>query len=659
MSKSLPVLEWGKRVAAFIIILIGCIVSYEVFVPKQDWIAGNSIKSGGNVSITSGTIIEQSFIAQNDHLSGLQILFAKDDKEYPAGATITWELVNPYIPETPLASGVIDISAIINGQLFAIQFPEIKESFFTPYILRLKTDLPLEGISIPRSPLTQSAGLTLWTNGTVQQGTLAFNLGFTRDVLSLPIFLLLLGTAIFLWWALLKRRKIWNTLNSTPLYKSVPILIAIFGLCFLIAVPPLQMPDEELHFRRAWDVSNGVLIPTLADGVVSTRLPEYIQAAFDRISRGDRTSHNPVQMLQLLFEPSGNPDQISTITSQSSPYNFSAYLLPALFIRLGVLLGSSALGLFLLGRLASLLLYIFLTTWALKNAKIGKYSIAVMALLGFVVTQGTAMSIDSLIMAGGFLFLSSVINLAFAVQETRKALRSEIWGLIVGAFCILIAKFVYLPLLALVLLIPASKFGTARNKMAAITIFGLAAVALTLGIYLMLPQGIDPRIDNTKVNMGLQVANLLDSPLTWLHVVNQTLNIYAMSYYVQFTWINGSSESMGLFSIAQIILILLFAWSESRDMWNKLRIWHYFIIGLVALLTLMAIYLPLYLTWTPVGADRVLGTQGRYLIPVFTLLLMTLKPAFIGIRKSFSALLILSMGFLLFNQLWMTLVIFY
>jgi hypothetical protein len=35
---------------------------------------------------------------------------------------------------------------------------------------------------------------------------------------------------------------------------------------------------------------------------------------------------------------------------------------------------------------------------------------------------------------------------------------------------------------------------------------------------------------------------------------------------------------------------------------------------------LFATYLALYLTWTPVGAERIEGVQGRYLLPLLALL---------------------------------------
>jgi hypothetical protein len=46
------------------------------------------------------------------------------------------------------------------------------------------------------------------------------------------------------------------------------------------------------------------------------------------------------------------------------------------------------------------------------------------------------------------------------------------------------------------------------------------------------------------------------------------------------------------------------------------------ILIVVASATLFMVYLSMYLVWTPVGRARILGTQGRYFIPVFIVLWM-------------------------------------
>ena len=42
----------------------------------------------------------------------------------------------------------------------------------------------------------------------------------------------------------------------------------IFGIIFLILIPPFQSPDEDSHFKRAYVVSYGKLYPSSKDGVM-------------------------------------------------------------------------------------------------------------------------------------------------------------------------------------------------------------------------------------------------------------------------------------------------------------------------------------------------------------------------------------------------------
>jgi len=344
----------------------------------------------------------------------------------------------------------------------------------------------------------------------------------------------------------------------------------------------------------------------------------------------------------------------------ASAYSFLAYLLPALFVRIGIWLGSSALGLMALARLANLVQFVFLTGWALKQAQVGKNAIAVMAMLGLVVTQGTSINVDSLMVGGSFLFLASVFNLAYSDQQNIPMRFKDVLPLLIGSLCILISKHIYIPILALVMIIPVARFGTTRKKVTWIGVYWLVAGLIALVLQTFVTPGKDPRIDYSHINLMEQLRYILSSPMNWLRVFANAIFTQSFIFYNQFNMLNGTETSLGVFGLVQSVAVLLFAWSGSDDVNQKMKTWHKWLILLVMIAASMFVMVSLYLFWTPVGDPNIVGLQGRYFIPIITLGLITFRPAFIDLKKVMRPLeLILVMGFLLFVQMWIAVQLFY
>jgi uncharacterized membrane protein len=449
-------------------------------------------------------------------------------------------------------------------------------------------------------------------------------------------------------------------LEEKPLHFTVTTVIVLIGLFMVIFQPPLHMFDEPEHFRRVWEVSTGKLIPSTNNGVRSTRLPEYIQNTYNRIYRSiSGTTQNPVQIFQMLVEPAGDETKLSDNNGLIATYSFLAYLVPALFVRVGIWLGISALGLTYLARVANLIQFASLTYWALKQANIGKQAIAAMALLGLIVTQGVAINVDSLLVGGSFLFLASAFNLIWPKDESSIITRKEILPLVIGAICILISKHIYIPILSLIILIPVSKFGTLKNKWKWIFVSLLAAGVFSILLQIIITPGNDPRIDTSSINPTEQLKFIIHSPIAWLRAFSLTMINNSFDYYNQFNLLNGTHTSIGVFGIIQFAGVLLFSWSENEILQVKITSWHRIYSFFIIIITSMFVTLPLYLYWTPIGASGINGLQGRYFLPVMILALIVFRPKLTYNGKYIRAKLLITMTLLLLVQMWMIYQLFY
>jgi uncharacterized membrane protein len=643
---------------ALIIIALTCIAFQKIFIPKFDLVAGNLISGNSTNYIREGNVLSQPFISNKNGMSTIQVFFIKQDSLYPDDAVIDWKVLS-IMDNTPVAQGEILVNSIRDKTFYVINFIPIKNSYLKPYVLKLSSSMEIDGIAIASSSIFQSDSLAYQINNKVQQGTIVFYTGYASPDFNLLIIFRGLIFAIPLWIVFLFREEMLVSLEKRPLHYTVTTVVVLVGLFMVIFQPPLHMFDEPEHFRRVWEVSTGKLIPSSTDGIFSTRLPVYIQQTYNRIYRsvGD-TTQNPVQIYQMLLEPAGDETLLSS-NGLISTYSFFAYLVPAFFVRLGIWLGISALGLTYLARVANLIQFAFLTYWSLKQASIGGQTIAAMALMSLVLTQGMAINIDSLMIGGTFLFMTSAFNLIWPKDESLIITGKEIAPIVFGAICILVSKHIYLPIISLIILIPSSKFGTLKNKWKWIFLSLLTVGVLSVFLQILVMPGNDPRIDTSSINPAEQLKFILNSPLSWLRVFSLTMINNGFDYYNQFNLLNGTNKSIGIFAIFQFTGVLFFSWSEKNVLQNKITIWHQIYSFFIIFITSMFIALPLYLYWTPVGASGVNGLQGRYFLPVIILALVVFRPKLTYNGKYIRAKLLIIMTSLLLIQMWMIYQYFY
>lgn len=657
--------EVNKRAILFnglslVVITLGVVTIYLLIVPSTDWVAGN-LFTDSSVPLLQRTVLEQPFISNKDNLFAVRVKFIKGAKAYPDDAILYWKLLSPENAETLVAKGNIPLNALVSDKTYTIKFPPIEDSFFHRYIFQVRNRSGLDKISVISSANSQTRNLSYELNGKKSTGTLFFVTGYAAPKVNAELIIRCLLISIPIWLLFVFRKRWLPILDRIPLHWAVTGVLVLFGLCMLVLQPPVHMYDELEHFRRVWEVSTGKLSPTATDGVFSTRLPEYIQQTLDRIVLiypGESTQ-NPTQLLQMLLEIPGDEAIRTEKAVLTTTYSFFPYLVPAAFVRIGILLKSSALGLIYIARLAVLLQFSLLVFFALKWANIGKYTLAVIILLGLVVTQGVAINVDYMMLGGSFLFFATIFNLIWPQDPAAKITGREILLLLIGTFCILVSKHVYLPIVALVILIPTTKFASIRQKWMWILIYlfliGILAVFFQ---YLTMP-GRDPRIDAPQdVSLVDQIDFLLQDPFNWPRVYFQTLLENGFSLYSQVMILNVA-QNLGLLGLFQFICVLWFAWSASEPQREKVPGSHLVVILLILVLSTMFVMLPLYLVWSQVGSPTVNGLQGRYFIPVIALALIAFRPRVVYTGTFKPASLVLTMSFLLLFQSWMVLRFFY
>ena len=141
-------------------------------------------------------------------------------------------------------------------------------------------------------------------------------------------------SCLLIWILLIMQKK------NKPIEKQFLLVALVLGALFIIILPPGQSPDEITHFRRAYGISQGILVPdqVVNDmGAIGSEIPKNT----DFLER--LPDHGTYRMvIEETF--SGNDDLSTQSYTSAALYNFICYIPQALAAFIGNLFGFSVMG---------------------------------------------------------------------------------------------------------------------------------------------------------------------------------------------------------------------------------------------------------------------------------------------------------------------------
>lgn len=404
------------------------------------------------------------------------------------------------------------------------------------------------------------------------------------------------------------------------------IIGLIYGIGFLLATPALQVPDEYEHFYRALYVSEGHILPEKVGNMSGVYIPESVQFTASEISRewftfikdrDDKLNFLPLLDIQFnsqnrIFE---DISRIAVITYSPIPYIVSAFA-----ITLGKLLNLSPLVLIYIGRLANLLIWVFLTYQAIRITPVHKWIFFMIALIPMTIFEAASLSADSLILGLSFLIIAVFFKFAFDNVKT-KINKKDIYVLSILLLLLALSKQIYFILLGLIFLIPSEKFGGWRNRFIALIFLFLFVVLISGGWNLLVKDLYVPIVP--QVSISGQIAYILGDPLRFPYALLKTLIYRGLSYQLLFVgnfWLDIPLPPwwMGAYILSMIPVALV-------DKSNVLISQKQKIVSSVTFVIIsLFVALFVYVSWTVVGQNIIDGIQGRYFIPILPLLFLLL-----------------------------------
>jgi uncharacterized membrane protein len=409
------------------------------------------------------------------------------------------------------------------------------------------------------------------------------------------------------------------------------ILATIFGLFLVFINPPWQSNDEDRHFKHAYFISQGFLIPDQGDnkigGVIPVNAVDLTQK-FQGIRFSEEVKISKKKLEELKNVPL-NPHK-KRFFHDHLYYTEPVGYLPAAFgIFIGQYFNSNPVWLNWFGRIGNLAFYILIIFFAIKYTPVFKNVFLLYALTPMVLYQGASVTYDVLSIA--FTFLIFALVLKYSLDPDSYITYKEI---ILFVFIFLVHRYSKdgYPLIPfLFFMIPPSKFKLKTNTWISFSLMFIFCVMLYwlpdwTWSKIIAAQGYHLEESKTlQKDLLMNMSKNIDFQLT--QPGKAISNIIGNINHFRQEWTGGTIARFGysytllpnwFFFLHGLILITV-AFLESK---KEITI-HFYqktIVFLVGFGSILGIILMSYAI-SPVGANMIFGLQGRYLVNAIPIIL--------------------------------------
>jgi len=394
---------------------------------------------------------------------------------------------------------------------------------------------------------------------------------------------------------------------------------ALAGAVMILVTPPFQVADEYLHFYRAYAISEAHFLPKLTPQGPGDYLPSSIAAVVnpylivrfhpeEKVSLEEilRTAKIPLRPMKRELVP----------FKGAGVYSPVPYLPQALGIAIGRGLGGGALSLLYFGRIANVVVCSAVLFLAIRIAPLGRWVLAMLALMPMSDFQRASVSPDALTIAVCFLYIAFVLRMALL---NRPLGTRELAIILCGTFIVLSCKPNFLPLL--LLMIPMRMLRVPRH----IVISAAAVLAITLGTLWWMSHLANRYFEPARpgTNAALQAAKIKAAPVRFVWIVYEDHCWEADRYYREFFgrlgWLDTSLSSFVAPLLCAVILILALL-DGPRGL--SFADWQRLIMLVVVIASTIALSAALYVSFTFPSSRFIDGLQGRYWIPFSPLIFL-------------------------------------
>lgn len=379
-------------------------------------------------------------------------------------------------------------------------------------------------------------------------------------------------------------------------------IVLITGSVMILVVPFGHTSwDVESHYK--WSLASshiGDVYVTEADMLIMTNNQYY---------RPIDTAVKNISNIEYM-----NKAENSIVGQQNLPFSI-AHLPSGILIAVGRLFGGTFYQVNTLAKFANLLVYAFCCYFAAKKLKSGKMILSVIALFPTNIFLATAYSYDFWVT--GFVF----VGMAYFVgerQQIDKLISTKDTVIMCGSFALAcLPKQIYAPLLILPFFMNKKKIDNKKKYYSICTIaIALLFVLLLIRTFAEAEGGGDMRGGEGVSSVG-QIKYILGNPFeyagTLIKFLLGYLSFSTMPQYIS----NFAYLGMGSGAVVFIVLMILTALTDKNEFDKYASGWLVRTVSIALYFGVSALVATsLYIAFTAVGNNTVLGCQPRYIIPL-------------------------------------------
>lgn len=405
---------------------------------------------------------------------------------------------------------------------------------------------------------------------------------------------------------------IWCVMRYAPLQHVAPVLILGMGLVMMLSISPMSGPDERYHYYTAYQLSNIIM---QQEDVEAIDANHYVREEYNDYYNNKEDFLTVIKNWNKEYDDTLGYKNLSI--ERSNQLNFPiTHFFSSLGITVGRILHLGFEKTYYLGRLFNLLVYVIITSYAIRITPKLKELFLLVSMLPICLQQASSYSYDALIISTSILFAAFFVRCK--VNHHTAGWKEAVSMILMIVICSG-NKYIYLPMVAVVLcMCNWSWFRTQKNRIS----FGLVvgSIVITIGSFLIVRElNKLPTAYSNQYMFGDAFAH----PIQFIQMVLVTV-VDKLG-----DWINGAlGKYLAGFTILipewvmlGFAIILLLAAARSKI--NHVEIKRYDYISVIVAVVCGTILLLLAL-WSDTKKVEVIvmGTQGRYFIPYIILLLL-------------------------------------
>lgn len=419
---------------------------------------------------------------------------------------------------------------------------------------------------------------------------------------------------------------IFALLKSPTISIEAAFLVSLIflGICYIAVIGPLKSNDETSHYIGAYWLSNTLLGFDMSS--IPMREDDF---EFYQKWRAVTLEHKDqfTQLHDSFSFLATNADLVTYADNlNKNPLNspVQMYFFPALGLTLGRLIGLGAVPAYYLGRLLALGSFGAIAYIAVRNTPLGKPAFMVMGLLPMTIELSSSFSYDGPTIAMAMLLAAFCFKAIYSTKQSRSTL------IVVAAASVILVplKVVYSTIILLVLAFPANSFPSKKNA----TLYKTLVICACIAVFCVTRLGAATEIATSSVTSfsitgdydAYTLSDLMAHPLWAAHVFLNSfferLDFKLLTYLGANMGQNNLSPICNISASIGFFLLMLYALnSKSPEKKPGPRIIILCLTGLIA--SALAIELTMFIGNATRGSDVIIGTLGRYFIPLTPLLI--------------------------------------